>query len=93
VLAPRLLASGNVSIERDSDEPVYVQLAAILRARIDAGEIPPRRAIPSKRQLMQEYEVALGTVNKALDLLRADGYLKTVRGLGLFVVPPADRHA
>jgi hypothetical protein len=57
VLAPRLLPSGSVTIERDSDEPVYAQLAAILRARIDSGEIPPRRAI-----------------------------------LGLFVVPPADRH-
>jgi GntR family transcriptional regulator len=82
-----------VTIQRDSDEPVYVQLAAILRARIDSGEIPPRRAIPSKRILMQEYEVALGTVDKALELLRADGYLKTVRGLGLFVVPANERRA
>jgi GntR family transcriptional regulator len=80
-----------VTIERGDVEPVYRQLAAILRERIDSGEIPPRRAIPSKRILMQEYEVALGTVNKALDLLRQDGYLITVRGLGLFVVAPEDR--
>jgi GntR family transcriptional regulator len=90
-LPPRCLASGGVTIERGDIEPVYRQLAAILRARIDSGEIPPRRAIPSKRTLMQEYGVALGTVNKALALLREDGYLVSVQGLGTFVTPPEDR--
>jgi GntR family transcriptional regulator len=80
-----------VTIERGDVQPVYQQLAKILRAQIDSGEIPPRRAIPSKRQLMQEYGVALGTVNKALDLLRQDGYLVSVQGLGVFVTPPEDR--
>jgi GntR family transcriptional regulator len=80
-----------MTIERDSEEPVYQQLAGILREQITSGRIPPRRAIPSKKTLMQEYGVALGTVDHALELLRADGLIRTSRGRGLYVVPPAER--
>jgi DNA-binding GntR family transcriptional regulator len=41
--------------------------------------------------MMQEYGVAAGTVERALDELRADGYLKTVLGRGLYVVPVDER--
>ena len=50
--------------------PVYLQLAAILRGQIDRGELVPRRPVPSKRQLAQEYGIAGGTADKALAVLR-----------------------
>ena len=78
-------------IDSDADVPVYQQLAAILRRKIDSGEIPPRRAIPSKRVLSEEYRVSPGTVERAVQALRADGYLKTVMGRGLFVRPMDER--
>jgi GntR family transcriptional regulator len=78
-------------IDSDADVPVYQQLAAILRRKIDSGEIPPRRAIPSKRLLSEEYAVSPGTVERAVQALRADGYLKTVMGRGLFVRPMDER--
>jgi GntR family transcriptional regulator len=80
-----------VTIDHDGDVPIYIQVADILRARIDSGEIPPRRAIPSKKALQQELEVAAGTVEHALDVLKRDGYLKTVIGRGLYVVPKSER--
>ena len=80
-------------IDADADVPVYQQLAAILRGKIDSGEIPPRRAIPSKRVLSEEYSVSPGTVERAIQALRAEGYLKTVMGRGLFVRPMAERLA
>jgi hypothetical protein len=55
-----------VSIDHDGDVPVYIQLADILRARIEAGELAPRRPVPSKRSLQQEYGVAGGTIDKAI---------------------------
>jgi DNA-binding GntR family transcriptional regulator len=73
---PGYLISGNMSIDYEGDVPIYQQLARILREQIDSGQIPPRHAIPSKR---------------ALDELRADGYLKTVLGRGLYVVPADER--
>jgi GntR family transcriptional regulator len=88
---PDTYCRGIMSIDYEGDVPIYQQLARILREQIDAGEIPPRHAIPSKRTLMQEYGVAGGTVERALDELRADGYLKTVLGRGLYVIPAGER--
>ena len=80
-----------VSIDHEGDVPVYIQLADILRAKIESGELVPRRPVPSKRTLMQDYGVAGGTIDKALGILRAEGLVRTVIGRGIYVVPPADR--
>lgn len=74
-----------VSIDHDGDVPVYVQLADILRARIASGDLAPRRPVPSKRTLMQEYGVAGGTVDKAIGILKAEGLVRTVIGRGIYV--------
>jgi len=71
--------------------PVYRQLAAILRGQIERGELAPRRPVPSKRQLTQQYGIAGGTVDKAMDLLRAEGLVKTVTGRGIYVTAPEER--
>jgi len=73
------------------DVPIYLQLAAILRKQILSGEIGPRQPIPSKRMLRQQYGVAAGTVDKAVAVLRGEGLVKTVMGLGIFPVPPEER--
>ena len=80
-----------MTIDHDSDVPVYRQLAGILRGQIERGELPPRRPVPSKRTLMQAYGIAGGTIDKAMDLLRAEGLIKTVRGKGLYVTAPEER--
>lgn len=82
---------GMESIDPDLDVPVFEQLAAIIRHRIDSGQIPPRRVIPSKRSLTQEFGVSAGTVERAVQLLRAQGYLRTVIGRGLYATSPEDR--
>lgn len=73
-------------IEHDSDIPVYMQLAAILRAQIESGELQPRRPVPSIRTLVETYGVADGTVQKAFRVLREEGLVRTVQGKGVFVV-------
>jgi DNA-binding GntR family transcriptional regulator len=80
-----------MAIDPEGDIPVYVQLADLLRGQIDRGEIPERRPIPSKRQLVQEHGIAQGTVERALAVLKAEGYLKTVMGRGMYVVPAGER--
>jgi len=85
------LRSGSVSIDYEGDEHLYAQLARILMDRIDSGEIPPRRPIPSKRALREEHQVSAGTVERALDVLKAAGYIRTLPGRGLYVQPPSQR--
>lgn len=66
--------------------PVYEQLAAILRAQIQSGELAPRRPIPSIRSLQQQYGISDGSVKRAVSILRSEGLVRTVRGKGVYVV-------
>ena len=67
--------------------PVYLQLAEILRGQIERGEIPPRRPLPSINRLAQEYGIARGSAEKAVQVLRDEGLVRTVIGRGVYVVP------
>ena len=80
-----------MTIDHYGDVPVYQQLAAILREQIASGKLAPRRPIPSKKALTQEYEIAGGTVDRAVDLLKAEGLVRTVPGRGIYVVPRDER--
>jgi GntR family transcriptional regulator len=74
-------------IDRDGPEPVYSQVAGILRARIQSGEIPPGRALPSESTLMQEHGIARETARKAVRVLRDEGLVQIVQGRGAYVLP------
>lgn len=63
------------------------QLHALLRAQI-AGMAPGDR-LPSIASLAQEHGVALTTVRKALDALKAEGLVVT-SPMGTFVADPED---
>ena len=72
-----------VVIDRDIPVPPWRQLAAILRQLIDDGELTGR--LGGERYMAAEYVVAVGTVRKALDLLRQEGLIETVHGWGSYV--------
>ena len=72
-------------IDHDAGEPVWSQLAAILRGQIERGDIPPGKLLPSTRMLMQTYGVADGTVKRAVNKLREEGLVKSVPGRGVYV--------
>lgn len=74
-----------MSIDHDGAEPVYRQLAAILRQRIEAGQYAPGRPIPSEPQLVQEFGVARETARKAGRVLAEEGLVRIVQGRGVFV--------
>jgi DNA-binding GntR family transcriptional regulator len=80
-----------VPLDHEGNVPLYRQLADALREQIDGGEIPVHRPIPSKKTLVQQYGVAPGTVERALDVLKAEGLLESVQGKGLYVTDPAER--
>jgi DNA-binding GntR family transcriptional regulator len=78
-----------MSLDRE-DVPKYLQLAGILTEQIRSGELQSRRAVPSELSLSQRYDIARDTVRKAMALLREQGYVYVVRGLGTFVSPSED---
>lgn len=75
-----------MTLDLDGPEPLYVQLAGVIEARIASGEYQPNRRVPSEADLVEEFGVARPTVRAAIDLLRERGLVRTVRGKGTFVV-------
>ena len=65
--------------------PLKEQLANVLRARIESGELPPGQPIPSESYLQQEHGVSRGTVREAVALLREAGLVITIQGRGTYV--------
>ena len=64
-----------------------MQVANILRGRIESGVLLPDRPVPSESQLQQEFGVARGTARKAIGVLREEGLVVTVMGRGSYVNP------
>lgn len=66
-------------------ETPSMRIAAGLRARIAAGEYRPGDRVPSTRELVQRWGVAMATATKALGTLRDEGLVRPVRGVGMVV--------
>lgn len=80
---------GEDDLDHDSVTPLYVQLAAVLRRKIERGEL--RGRLPAVKGLQQEYGVAQGTAERAYAILREEGLVTSGQGRGHFVVPPEQR--
>jgi DNA-binding GntR family transcriptional regulator len=65
--------------------PPYKQIAAELRAKIDAGELRPGEQVPSANQLADQYGVNRNTALRALKLLAEEGLITMEQGWGSFV--------
>ena len=77
-----------MTVDPESDEYVYEQVAAILRDGIRSGKYPPGRMLPSAKSLSQEHGVSVNSVKRATELLKAEGLVRTVIGRGIFVSRP-----
>jgi GntR family transcriptional regulator len=77
-------------IDREGPVPPYRQIADDIRRKIQDGTIPPGRRIPSIVEMEQEYGVARDTLRKATKVLKDEGLVETVTGMGIFVVDRAD---
>jgi len=67
------------------ERPPYEVVAADLRARIMAGDLVPGAQLPSTAHLVAEFGVSNTTVQKALAVLKGEGYLTSRQGKGVYV--------
>ncbi|PYC65446.1 GntR family transcriptional regulator [Streptomyces tateyamensis] len=63
-------------------------IAEALRGRIRSGELKPGDALPTQAVLMAEYGASSLSVQKAMALLKQDGYAISRPGKGAFVAHP-----
>ncbi|GAU66641.1 putative GntR family transcriptional regulator [Streptomyces sp. NBRC 110611] len=70
--------------------PVYVQIAGVLRARIQRGDWQPMRPLPGEQRLADEFGVARMTARKAVRVLADEGTVFVVPQRGAFVSAPGN---
>src|SRR5699024_7505126 len=69
----------------DSHGAPSQRIAAALRAQIAVGELRPGGRVPSTRQLVRDWGVAMATASRALAILRDEGLVTTRTGSGTVV--------
>lgn len=69
--------------------PKYLQIAGHIRDQIVRGDLPPGAEVSSERELAAAWKVARPTASRALEALRVQGLVVSVRGSGTFVREPA----
>ena len=74
-----------MEVDHRDPTPLYQQLAAILRARIKAGEWDEDTPLPSESYLVQQYGLSRVTVRKAIEVLRQEELVITLPQRGTFV--------
>lgn len=66
--------------------PLYAQLEAILKGKIEHGEYNKGDQFPTEKMIMEEYQVSRVTVRQAFAALTQSGYIKSSRGIGTTVI-------
>ena len=73
--------------------PLYIQVASVMRRRIETKQWHPGEKIPTLVELEREFQVARVTVRQGVDILREEGLLRSQQGRGIFATEKsADRH-
>ena len=65
-------------------QPKYLRIYSNLRERITNGQWPPGSALPSQRDLADEFDVSIMTLRQAIQLLTDEGLIETRHGSGTF---------
>jgi GntR family transcriptional regulator len=80
--------AGSRRLDRNSEVPLYFQLAATLKVMLEVGTWESGARFASEREIEEEFGVSRAVIRPALDLLVGDGAIFRVKGSGAFVAPP-----
>ena len=65
--------------------PLYLQVASVMRQRINSGYWAEGEQISTLEELEEEFSLARVTIRQAIELLRGEGLLQAQQGRGTFV--------
>lgn len=76
-----------ISLDMSSEIPIYVQLRNQIVTGIGKGMLKAGEKLPSVRQLARDAGINSMTVNKAYQILKAEGFIEIDRRKGATVLP------
>ena len=74
-----------LAVSNTQAAPLYHQLYALLKSKIDSGELPPGSLLPSESELATRFVVSRITSKRALNELGRDGLVERRAGRGTHV--------
>ncbi len=75
----------DITLQRESETPIYRQLIQQIRGQIESGALPAGARLPASRNLARQLDVSRISIVNAYNELRAAGYLNAYAGRGTFV--------
>lgn len=78
-----------IELDMSSSTPIYVQLRNQIVKGIGKGELKTGEKLPTVRQLASDAGVNTMTVNKAYQILKNEGFIRTDRRLALLCPNPS----
>ncbi|MFG6355347.1 MAG: GntR family transcriptional regulator [Acetatifactor sp.] len=75
----------DIIISNSSEQPIYEQITAQIKAQILSGELAAGEMLPSMRKLALELHISLITTKRAYGELEEQGFIETCAGKGCFV--------
>ncbi|HEY7210192.1 MAG TPA: PLP-dependent aminotransferase family protein [Bryobacteraceae bacterium] len=82
---PKQTTAFELTLQPPERRASYEWLYNALRSEILEGRLGPGNRLPASRELARQYELARGTVVRAFDELKAEGYLEGSTGSGTYV--------
>ena len=79
-----------ITLNRNSPQPLYTQLAQDIQRRIRSGALPPGARLPTVRELAVQLGVTRLTIHTAYSELQAGGWVEATVGRGTFVAAPTE---
>ncbi len=74
-----------IFIDKSSTTSIYQQLVDQISKKVQSGELPAGKKLPTVRELADQTGIARGTVKHAYEQLERRGVIKMTRGKGTFV--------
>ncbi len=76
-----------ISLDLETEEPIYTQLKQQIIEGIAKKELKPGEGLPSVRSLATDLGINLHTVNKAYQQLKQEGFIQIHRQKGVVIHP------
>ena len=67
-------------------KPLYQIVVESILEQVNSGQLEPNQRLPSESELCRIYSVGRNTIRRAISELVNDGVLRTIAGVGTFVV-------
>lgn len=77
-------------VDKHSGVPAYLQIVNMIKSEILLGNLQKGSQLPSIRDLQVIFDVNINTVIKALEKLKAEGYIESEQGVGYFIKKDID---